>query len=63
MGVVMTTPRIITCRYSGRHGDLCTAEAVDPEGEILLCLVHLGRALELLARRNPSIRKLLEGPE
>ena len=49
----MTTPRIITCRYSGRHGDLCTAEAVDPEGEILLCLVHLGRALELLARRNP----------
>ncbi len=55
--------RILTCRYSGRHGDLCTGEAVDPDGEILLCIVHLGRALELLAHRHPPVRKLLADTE
>lgn len=42
------TARIVRCRYLKAAGQ-CTAEAVDPTGEILLCMVHLGRAMRLLA--------------
>lgn len=42
--------RIITCRYLRRGAaGQCTAEAVDPEGEILLCTHHLAAALQLVA--------------
>lgn len=51
MPTTTTTDRRITCRVANRLGDLCTGEAVDPDGEILLCLKHLGRALELFRRR------------
>lgn len=41
--------RITTCRYlhPGATGQ-CTAEAADPEGEILLCTRHLAAALQLI---------------
>jgi hypothetical protein len=46
--------RITTCRYLRRAAQgQCTAEAVDPEGELLLCSKHLGEALELL--RNAGL--------
>lgn len=40
---------IVLCRYL-RRGTVgqCTAEAVDPNGEILLCTKHLARTLEML---------------
>jgi hypothetical protein len=40
--------RLVRCRYLGRRDDRCTAEAVDPDGEILLCAGHLARAMELI---------------
>lgn len=37
---------MITCRYVDRHGDRCTAEVLDPEGELLLCTRHTAAAIE-----------------
>lgn len=45
--------RIITCRYLRRSGTQCTAEAVHPDGDILLCTEHLGLALAFL-RTTPA---------
>lgn len=47
----MTTAiRRVTCRYLGKRDNQCTAEVVDPDGEILLCPEHLARALQLIRR-------------
>lgn len=54
--------RLTRCRYQRRNNDMCTAEAVDPNAEVLLCQKHLGRALALvqqaavnrLARQKPA---------
>lgn len=40
--------RITRCRYLCKRGDQCTAEVADELGEILLCPMHLARALELM---------------
>lgn len=47
------------CRYLGRRDEPCTAEAVDPLGEILLCERHLGRAVELLNRYGVALAEAL----
>lgn len=51
----MTTPteapRLIRCRYLDIRDNRCTAEVVDEVGEILLCVHHLAKALELIRRR------------
>lgn len=53
----MTTPdRITRCRYQRRNNELCTGEAVDPNGEILLCTKHLARALTLVQIRMKQVR-------
>lgn len=57
------TDRYVTCRYSDRHGNQCTGQAVDAEGELLLCEKHLARALELLARKIPGLAVFLTGGE
>ncbi|MEU4675746.1 hypothetical protein [Micromonospora sp. NPDC023737] len=57
--------RLTRCRYRRRNDDMCTGEAVDPDGDVLLCQKHLGRAVALvrhaavqrLARQKPAIRK------
>jgi hypothetical protein len=40
-----------TCRYLDRFAVQCTAEAADPNGEVLLCTNHMGRVIELLKNR------------
>jgi hypothetical protein len=44
------------CRYlrRGTSGQ-CTAEAVDANGEIVLCTKHLSRAMELLNRAGAAL--------
>lgn len=42
------------CRYTNKL-TRCSGEAVDPLGEVLLCEMHLARALELLRRRLPHL--------
>jgi len=52
---------VTTCRYTNRHGNQCTAEAVDEQGELLLCVRHLAAAIELirtLADKHPTIAML-----
>jgi hypothetical protein len=51
--------RIVTCRYLGKRDVQCTAEAVDPDGALLICAHHLGRALEMVKERTGSLRKAL----
>lgn len=46
------TERRVSCRYTRRDGNLCTGEAVDPDGEVLLCVKHLGRAMEMIRGRQ-----------
>lgn len=43
-------PRKVTCRYLRRSGDLCTAEVIDPDGDVLLCSKHLARAASMFRR-------------
>lgn len=40
--------RIVTCRYTKTFGQMCTAEAVDREAEVLLCTAHLAAAQRLI---------------
>lgn len=37
-----------TCRVLNRHGNQCTAEAVDPTAELLICTRHLAAAQRLI---------------
>lgn len=45
------SPRIVRCRYLHADPVQCTGEAVDPDGDVLLCTSHLSRALQLIADR------------
>jgi hypothetical protein len=45
----------------GKRDHQCTAEVVDPDGEILLCTEHLGRALQLI-RRNMKKTGITKAP-
>lgn len=45
----MSESRKTTCRYLKSFGHQCTAEAVDPRGDILLCIRHLADAQQLIA--------------
>lgn len=47
--------RLTLCRYLTHRGPVlerCSAEAVEPDAEIELCLTHLAAALELITRRQ-----------
>ncbi|MDW3849675.1 hypothetical protein NMK34_23965 [Micromonospora sp. BRA006-A] len=48
--------RTVRCRYMRRNDELCTAEAVDPTGDVLLCTKHLARALALIKSATRSAR-------
>lgn len=45
----------VYCRYLNRVSDQCTGEAVDPDGEVLLCSKHLAAATELVRRRLEAV--------
>ena len=47
------------CRYLRRSGERCTAEAAaaDHYAEVLLCVKHLGRAMELVRRHRKEAKK------
>ena len=49
--------RLTRCRYLRRDANQCTAEAVDPDAEILLCTKHLARALELVQIHMATTRR------
>lgn len=43
----MTAP-IVRCRYLAHHDERCTAEATMPDGDVLLCIKHMARAIAVL---------------
>ncbi|MEU7609533.1 hypothetical protein [Micromonospora sp. NPDC049204] len=43
-----TTDRVVRCRYKRRNDEMCTAAAVEPDGDVLLCTKHLARAITLI---------------
>lgn len=55
------TERIITCRYLRRDGNQCTAEAVDPEADVLLCGKHLARAYTMVRAKAGYLDRVLHG--
>lgn len=42
------TARYVTCRVLSGKGNQCTAEAVDPTAELLICTRHLAQAQRLI---------------
>lgn len=48
----MTTPRLARCRVTDRCGGLCTAEALDPDAEILICAGHAAAVLRLITEQQ-----------
>lgn len=57
----MADVRKVTCRVTDRRHNPCTGEAVDPDGEILICSKHLARVLEL-AGHLPGISIAITAP-
>ncbi len=47
--------RIIRCRVLGKHSNPCTGEAVDPDGELLICERHLAAALRIFNERMAAL--------
>lgn len=53
--------RVITCRYLRRGAEgQCTAEAVDPDADVLICMRHAARVLELINTRAGTTRHTFE---
>lgn len=40
--------KYVTCRVLNRNANQCTAEAVDPDAELLICVRHLAEAQRLI---------------
>jgi len=58
MASVSTPARLVRCHVLGkRSGTQCTAEALDPDGEILICSRHAAAVLEMvnikIGRKKP----------
>jgi hypothetical protein len=56
-----THERRVSCRYLRRSGEQCTAECLDPEGDILICAKHAARTVVLIKHRATEAKKRL-GP-
>lgn len=48
------TARIVRCRMLNAKNDQCTAQALDEQGEVLICQRHAALVLELIQTRKPS---------
>lgn len=51
-----THKRRVCCRYRRRDGEMCTGEALEPDGEIILCGKHTARAIIMAKRRAAAAR-------
>ncbi|MBW8701864.1 hypothetical protein MBT84_19850 [Streptomyces sp. MBT84] len=46
----------VTCRMTNRLGDRCTAEALDPNGEAVICARHAAEVMRTIDRARDSLR-------
>ncbi|WP_328620702.1 hypothetical protein [Streptomyces sp. NBC_00354] len=49
--------RIVTCRMTDRWGHRCTGEAIDPDGEALICIRHYGAAIRTVREAQANAPK------
>ncbi|WP_329187019.1 hypothetical protein [Actinacidiphila glaucinigra] len=52
------TAQYVTCRMTNRFGNQCTAEAIDPNGEAIICARHAAEVMRTIsqARQVPQPR-------
>lgn len=53
--------RIVTCRYLKAFNTQCTAEAIDPDGEVLICIRHYAAAVRTVSAAQERAAKHAEG--
>ncbi|MGW1892122.1 hypothetical protein ACWCP6_17960 [Streptomyces sp. NPDC002004] len=41
--------RIVTCRMTNRYGNRCTAEAITPDGEAVICARHAAEVMRTVS--------------
>jgi len=56
------TASYITCCVPNRYGDRCTAEALDPEAEVLICSRHAAAVLDQINAKFDSAGMLVPTP-
>jgi len=42
------TTRVVRCRMTNRYGDPCGGEALDPNGDVLICMRHAALVIEMI---------------
>lgn len=50
-----TTARVVRCRVLGKQSNPCTGEAIDPDGELLICPRHLAMAMRMLDQAKVKV--------
>lgn len=50
------TATYTACRYLRRNDERCTAEALDPDGPILICAKHAARVMQMVTERTAAVR-------
>ncbi len=46
--------RIVTCRMTNFRGDRCTAEALVPDGEALICARHAAEVMRTISEARAA---------
>lgn len=52
--------RVVTCRYLKAYNTQCTAEAIDPNGEVLICIRHYAAAVRTVREAQDRAAKPVE---
>ncbi len=51
------TARRVLCRMVDMYGDRCTGEALDANGDVLICIEHAAKVMRLINERMPTKRR------
>lgn len=46
---------VIRCRYRRQSGEMCTAEVLDPNADILICAKHAARVMALIKAARAAL--------
>ncbi|MEV5943669.1 hypothetical protein [Streptomyces sp. NPDC051994] len=54
--------RIVTCRYLKAFDTQCTAEAIDPHGEVLICVRHAAKVMRTVQGAEAALDRAFSRP-
>lgn len=54
--------RIVTCRYLKAFDTQCTAEAIDPAGEVLICVRHAAKVMRTVQAAEAALDRAFSRP-